>query len=89
MISNKEKNGDFDPTKTFNFFLEQRLQCATCKCVRYAYHDAIGLSLPVPAKKEGDDYASVSIYECLEKFTATEDVEMTCPTCSGSSKFEK
>ena len=78
-----------DPTKLFDFMIEQRLQCHKCKKVKYQKHETSGISVNVPALKLKEDngegqeaYKSVSFYECLDMFIADETVEgYDCPNC--------
>ncbi|KZF20118.1 ubiquitin carboxyl-terminal hydrolase 14 [Xylona heveae TC161] len=88
-----------DPIQDFRFVMEQRLQCLTCKKVRYRTDEVENLSIPVPARKvsrgaeqdtEGkDEYESVSLKECLDTFTAEEIVEFKCPSCGSQDGVSK
>lgn len=40
-----------DPTKAFEFVMEQRLQCLNCKKVRYSTNVQDNISIPVPMEK--------------------------------------
>ncbi|MBW0466662.1 hypothetical protein O181_006377 [Austropuccinia psidii MF-1] len=84
-----------DPTLPFRFELEQKLQCTSCKCVRYRYEEQDVLSIPVPAIPIGQPsesdilspnlcqqtYEPVSLEECLKSFTTPQVVEYNCPRC--------
>lgn len=91
-----------DPVQSFRFVMEQRLQCLSCKKVRYRTDEQDNISIPVPirpiptatgAMKEGekpkDEYESVTLKECLDSFTATEIVELTCASCGSKAGFSK
>ncbi|KAH8820990.1 ubiquitin carboxyl-terminal hydrolase-like protein [Xylogone sp. PMI_703] len=92
-----------DPTAAFRFVMEQRLQCLSCKKVRYRTDEQDNISIPVPIRKierhqqsdtakEGDaadEYQPVTIKECLDSFTSTEVVELTCPACGSKDGFSK
>jgi ubiquitin carboxyl-terminal hydrolase 5/13 len=80
--------------------MEQRLQCLNCKRVRYRTDEQDNVSIPVPLRKlpnlsapedgkEGDEYESVTLKECLDSFTATEMVELTCASCGSKDGFSK
>ncbi|KAI8376214.1 uncharacterized protein BYT42DRAFT_573797 [Radiomyces spectabilis] len=75
-----------DPTKLFEFLIEQRLQCGQCHKVRYQTEKTSSISVNVPAKKlesDGEDvYEPVTFYECLDTFIEQEAVEgYNCPNC--------
>ncbi|KAL3424359.1 ubiquitin carboxyl-terminal hydrolase [Phlyctema vagabunda] len=93
-----------DPTNAFRFVMEQRLQCLSCKKVRYRTDEQDNVSIPVPIRKlakttasadekEKDDpvdlYEPVTLKECLDSFTATEVVELTCASCGSKDGFSK
>ena len=89
-----------DPTKAFRFLMEQRLQCLSCKKVRYRTDEQDNVSIPVPLRKlpkssitddgkEVDEYEPVTLKECLNSFTATEIVELTCASCGSKDGFSK
>ncbi|KAL1934665.1 hypothetical protein VTP01DRAFT_6847 [Rhizomucor pusillus] len=79
-----------DPTKVFDFAVEQRLQCGKCKKVRYQVDTTNSISVNVPARKveseDGDKYQSVDFYECLDLFVQEEAIEgYHCPSCNEST----
>lgn len=94
-----------DPTKAFRFVMEQRLQCLNCKKVRYSTDEQDNISIPVPLRKipqppatigeDGkesstvDEYEPVTLKECLDSFTGTEIVELTCASCGSKDGFSK
>ena len=90
-----------DPTNAFRFVMEQRLQCLSCKKVRYRTDEQDNISIPVPIRKatqsapvSGDDakpdeYESVTLKECLDVFTSQETVELTCSSCGSENGFSK
>lgn len=91
-----------DPTISFRFALEHRLQCLNCKRVRYSVDEQDNISVPVPVEKlpptsqmdsagsdVGDQYRPVTLKECLDNFTSEEIVELTCPSCGSKDGFSK
>ncbi|KAL9122364.1 MAG: hypothetical protein Q9187_001081 [Circinaria calcarea] len=91
-----------DPVKSFRFVMEQRLQCLSCKKVRYRTDEQDNISVPVPVRripKKGngevgtekfkDDFEPVTLKECLDVFTGPEVVELTCPSCNSKGGFIK
>ncbi|KAI1800119.1 ubiquitinyl hydrolase [Daldinia bambusicola] len=84
-----------DPTQPFRFVLEQRLQCLKCKKVRYSSNEQDGIFIDVPLVKlpavegEGDRYKPVTLKQCLDNFTGTELVELTCASCGSKDGFTK
>ena len=91
-----------DPVKSFRFVMEQRLQCLSCKKVRYRTDEQDNISIPVPVRriphkvndkaemeKPKDEFEPVSLRECLDIFTGPEIVELTCPSCNSKDGFIK
>ena len=91
-----------DPVTSFRFVMEQRLQCMSCKRVRYRSDEQDNISISVPvrrvsrersmAKEEGtskDEFEPVTLRECLDIFTGPEVVELTCPSCNSKDGFTK
>ncbi|KAH8589449.1 ubiquitin carboxyl-terminal hydrolase [Bisporella sp. PMI_857] len=91
-----------DPTSAFRFILEHRLQCLSCRKVRYLTDEQDNLSIPVPLRKiprteatgaevleSGDEYEPVTLKECLDSFTGSEIVELTCSECGSKDGFSK
>ncbi|KAH8686001.1 hypothetical protein BGZ60DRAFT_365606 [Tricladium varicosporioides] len=91
-----------DPTYAFRFTMEQRLQCLSCKKVRYKTDEQDNISIPVPihklpgdltknddGSKDVDEYSPVTLRECLDSFTAEEHVELTCSSCGSKDGFLK
>ncbi|KAJ8120436.1 hypothetical protein ONZ43_g2856 [Nemania bipapillata] len=85
-----------DPTQPFRFVTEQRLQCINCKKVRYSSTEQDSIFIDVPLEKlaqpgeGGDDiYQPVTLEQCLDRFTAQEAVELTCPACASKVGFMK
>ncbi|KAH8684151.1 ubiquitin carboxyl-terminal hydrolase 14 [Ilyonectria robusta] len=99
LITRSQHPGDLkDPTAQFRFALEQRLQCLGCKKVRYSTNEQDNIFIDVPLEKipaeEGaeasaDTYKPVTLKECLDNFTATERVELTCSACGSKDGFTK
>lgn len=91
-------DGLADPTRAFQFVLEQRLQCLSCNKVRYSTNEQDGIFIDVPLEKlpavEGaepqpDAYKPVTLKECLDNFTGAEKVELTCAACGSKDGFTK
>ncbi|TVY30601.1 Ubiquitin carboxyl-terminal hydrolase [Lachnellula hyalina] len=93
-----------DPVRSFRFVMEQRLQCLSCKKVRYSTDEQDNISIPVPIRKiippasnsgekpsddKKDEYESVTLKECLDSFTSSEHVELTCSSCGSRDGFLK
>jgi ubiquitin carboxyl-terminal hydrolase 5/13 len=76
-----------EPTETFGFALEQRLQCTSCAGVRYRVDAHDVLSVPVPAREKGRDaegkvvYEDVALTECIDTAMGAEGLEYKCPNC--------
>lgn len=96
----KHPNGLSDPVMSFRFVIEQRLQCISCKRVRYKIDEQDNISIPVPARKshshlrdneaeKDSTFETVTLQECLDIFTAEETVELTCPGCGSRDGFLK
>ena len=91
-----------DPVQSFRFVMEQRLQCISCRKVRYRTDEQDNISIPVPARRKlrvvnaepgeelrKDEFEPVTLKECLEAFTDAEIVELVCPACGGQDGFTK
>ena len=91
-----------DPVQSFRFVMEQRLQCTSCKKVRYRTDEQDNISVPVPVRrklrvingdpedeKRKDEFESVTLKECLDAFTGSELVELTCLACGSNDGFTK
>ncbi|KIW45357.1 uncharacterized protein PV06_03753 [Exophiala oligosperma] len=98
-LSNNSKPAE-DPVQSFRFALEQRLACLNCKRVRYRSDEQDNISIPVPARRKpvgqngGDagnqtEFEAVPLEECLDNFTGTVHVELTCPACGSKAGFSK
>ena len=94
-----------DPVQSFRFVMEQRLQCLSCKEVRYRTDEQDNISIPVPVRriqhkesnqgdttgkdKPKDQFEPVTLKECLDTYTSSELVELTCPSCNSKDGFLK
>ncbi|KAL9622076.1 MAG: hypothetical protein Q9160_003575 [Pyrenula sp. 1 TL-2023] len=94
-----------NPVSSFDFTMEQRLQCISCKKVRYRTDEQDNISIPVPVRRipktispnpmdidnivEKDEFEPVELRECLDNFTATDSVELTCSSCGSKDGFTK
>ena len=101
LITRSPHISSHDPIDSFRFILEQRLECLSCKKVRYRTDEQDNISIPVPATRkshapssdtssdEKDEYEPVTLKSCLDTFTAPEIVDLTCPSCSSTAGFQK
>ncbi|RCH98124.1 hypothetical protein CU098_000256, partial [Rhizopus stolonifer] len=82
-IQQKEHaQGPTQPTDVFDFMLEQRIQCDTCKKVRYQKDPTNSISVSVPAKPTQDGYEPVDFTELMDTFVKPEVVDgYQCPQC--------
>ena len=101
-ISNNSRPSE-DPVHSFRFAMEQRLQCLDCRRVRYRTDEQDNVSTPVPVRRKqivngdsstenaakGSEFEPVSLKECLDIFTASTSVELTCPACGSKAGFSK
>ena len=91
-----------DPVQSFRFTMEQKLQCTNCKKVRYRTDEQDNVSVPVPARRisqangasqakdeRKEEFQPVSLKECLDIFTSSDMVELTCPACGSKDGFLK
>ena len=92
-----------DPVQSFRFAMEQRLQCVNCKRVRYRTDEQDNISIPVPVRRrkhangengvtdapKGSEFEPVSLQECLDIFTSSTLVELTCSSCGSKDGFTK
>lgn len=93
-----------DPVQSFRFVMEHRLQCLSCKKVRYRTDEQDNISIPVPVRrmqheynpedttgndKLKDQFEAVTLKECLDTYTSAELVELTCPSCNSKDGFTK
>lgn len=98
----QHSNSHPDPVQSFRFVMEQRLQCMSCKKVRYRTDEQDNISIPVPIRpipkprssqpdneKAKDEYEPVTLKECLDSFTSAEVVELTCSSCGSKDGFLK
>ncbi|RUS19947.1 hypothetical protein BC937DRAFT_86662 [Endogone sp. FLAS-F59071] len=97
IVEQKERASGEDPTRVFQFQLEQRLQCTSCRKVRYQKQVSKDVQVMVPARiktrTEGEanesgegkkevEYEEVSFEECLDTFIAEELMDdYLCPNC--------
>lgn len=91
ITKSKHPRPDQDPTRQFRFVQEERLQCLSCKRVRYSstVQDSVivGVPLtPLPPDEEGGPtkYAPVQLSELLDAFTAEEKVKLKCAACGST-----
>jgi len=90
-----------DPVQSFKFVLEQRLQCLSCRKVRYRSDEQDNVSIPVPVRRKhvangeatdgakGSEFEPVSLKECLDIYTSPSRVDLTCPSCGSKDGFSK
>ena len=98
VIARSHHPASSDPIDAFRFVLEQRLQCLSCRKVRYRTDEQDNISIPVPdnrKEKHVDSAGATSAFEavslktCLDSFTAPETVELTCASCQSKDGFSK
>ncbi|KAF3492046.1 ubiquitin carboxyl-terminal hydrolase 14 [Arthroderma uncinatum] len=86
-----------NPVESFRFAVEQRLQCTSCRKVRYKVDEQDNISVTVPAIRlnhfmpgPGTDkmWETVPLKTCIDMFTREENVELTCSGC-GNKNFSK
>ncbi|KAJ6007947.1 hypothetical protein N7540_011923 [Penicillium herquei] len=88
----KHPDNEINPVHQFRFEVEQRLQCLSCKRVRYKVDEQDNISLAVPARRipeKPDQFEAVTLSECLDIFTGAEVVELSCPGCNSREGFTK
>ncbi|KAJ5721150.1 uncharacterized protein N7483_009084 [Penicillium malachiteum] len=88
----KHPDNEINPVHHFRFEVEQRLQCLSCKRVRYKVDEQDNISLAVPARRipeNPDQFEAVTLLECLDIFTGAEIVELSCPGCNSREGFTK
>ncbi|KAG6875546.1 hypothetical protein C0993_008661 [Termitomyces sp. T159_Od127] len=86
-------NGGLDPTRVATYALEQRLQCASCKGLRYRVDEGDVLGIPVPVvelpkdqdpKCEEGKWREAPMMRCVEMVLGEEDVDgWGCTACGG------
>ncbi|KAL4399709.1 ubiquitin C-terminal hydrolase Ubp14 [Malassezia pachydermatis] len=83
--------GPTDPTRTLSYTLEHRLQCTSCRKVRYSYeHVDAGLGLPVPLHETAPgEYEPVTLQQSLEAYARAETIQYDCPSCQTSVEATK
>ncbi|KAJ3284164.1 hypothetical protein HDU79_008435 [Rhizoclosmatium sp. JEL0117] len=83
LVAQKERAGGRDPSKVFQFSMEQRLQCVECGCVKYVKEPVSEqVQVPVPGK-EGDGVDVVVGFDaCLGKLFGEDVREFGCPKCA-------
>lgn len=70
--------------------MEQKLQCGTCKKVRYRVDTMDVVSVAVPAVEKGKDvegkvlYEEVQLRQCLDSLLGNEALDYACPSCQQS-----
>lgn len=94
-----------NPVDAFRFVIEQRLQCLSCKKVRYQTNEEEHISIPVPIRRIANDvrmevdneskekpkeeFEPVTLKECLDIFTSEGSVELTCSSCGSKDGYLK
>ncbi|KAF9563466.1 ubiquitin carboxyl-terminal hydrolase 14 [Agrocybe pediades] len=85
----KERSSE-DATTVFSYATEQRLQCTTCKKVRYRTDTSDVVSVAVPAKEKGKTEEGKTLYEdvhlttCIDSLLGDEALEYACPECKSN-----
>jgi len=68
--------------------MEQRLQCTSCRKVRYHTDTTNVVSIVIPASVKGEDvdgktlYHDVQLTQCLEALLGSEGLDYACPLCA-------
>lgn len=100
-ISLSKHDGLGNPIQSFGFATEQRIQCTSCRKVRYKVDEQDSVLMPVPARRPAtlsepldqaaavSQFEPVSLSECLDALTGDEVVEMDCPSCGSKKNFTK
>lgn len=85
-----------DPTRDFSFSNQTRLQCGTCRGVRYGREEQESVTVPVAIKEiqsgemnvaEGGageikkQYEPVQLIDCFASLMSTSEVDYHCPAC--------
>ena len=96
LVTRSPHPGHFkDPTVSFKFIMEQRLQCMGCKKVRYTSTEQDSIMVDVPLEQvptlesEPPLYKPVTMKKCLDILTAEEMVELTCSGCGRKDGYKK
>lgn len=91
-------DGLSNPIQPFRFAVEQRLQCTTCRKVRYKVDEQDNVLMPVPARRTASSsqnvagagqFEPVTLTQCLDSLTGEELVDMNCPSCGSKKEFSK
>ena len=75
MLNEKKQNTGADPHDTFNFEMEQRLQCQACNRVKYNRIKDQCLLLTIPVASNAEKGTPVSLDACLEATFADSVIE--------------
>lgn len=84
-IAQLERNSQNNPTKGFEFTLENRLQCGDCNRVQYSAVSSSTIILQIPAIKDGFDesgkvkYQDVNLEDLVSGYFAPDTRTFTCP----------
>ncbi|KIM37665.1 hypothetical protein M413DRAFT_448435 [Hebeloma cylindrosporum] len=83
-----KERSEQDPTTVFTYATEQRLQCTSCRKVRYRTDTTDVVSVAIPANVKGQDadgktlYHDVQLTQCLETLLGSEGLDYACPSCA-------
>lgn len=94
-MEQKERPNNVDPTSSFKFQMQQKLQCQGCKASRVSMVSQSLVDVPVPVHKkaspaEGEpEFECVTLSECLDGLTSPEVVEFSCPRCQTKTAATK
>lgn len=72
----------------FSYAAEHRLQCTSCKKVRYRTDVMDVVSVTVPANEKGKDedgkclYKDVKLTDCVQNLLGSEGLDYACPSCA-------
>ncbi|PPQ80059.1 hypothetical protein CVT25_001488 [Psilocybe cyanescens] len=83
-----KERSEQDPTAVFSYAAEHRLQCTSCKKVRYRTDVMDVVSVTVPANEKGKDedgkclYKDVKLTDCVQNLLGSEGLDYACPSCA-------
>ena len=86
----EKKRGRVNPAQMFNFEIEHRYECQTCKGVAYLSEKTNQLVLHILGDHEDDMIPEEEdIKNAFERFFGDEAIEKTCPGCNCKQNFLK
>ena len=102
LITRSDHTGHVNPHGSLEFVTEQRLQCISCKKVRYRNEAQDVATIPVPVRRkpqlekpsddeheQKEEFEPITFKECLDILTREDIVDYTCPSCNSKAGFKK